>query len=62
VGGGQKQLKDKWAVECKDETIALIEVGGQKSAKAQAEIGAEKAMRIIKTCRYSSLNDKVQPG
>ena len=30
-GGREKQLKKKWAVEFKeDETITLIEVGGQK--------------------------------
>ena len=73
MGGGQQQLKDKWAVEFKeDETIALIEVGGQKRAEAQAEIGADKA--AIPSWRWardesddgsrrcSSLNDEVQRG
>jgi hypothetical protein len=47
VGEGKKELKDKWTVEFKeDETIALIEVGGQERAEAQAEIGAEKAALI----------------
>ncbi len=47
MGEGKKELKDKWTVEFKeDETIALIEVGGQERAEAQAEIGAEKAALI----------------
>ena len=57
MGGGQQQLKDKWAVEFKeDETIALIEVGGQKRAEAQAEIGADKAALIIKISIRKSAN------
>ena len=49
VGGGEKQLKNKWAVEFKaDETITIIEVGAKKRAEAQAEIGAEKEAIIIK--------------
>ena len=47
VGGGEKQLKNKWAVEFKeDKTITIIEVGGKKRAEAQAEIGAEEATFI----------------
>jgi hypothetical protein len=47
VGGGEKQLKNKWAVELKgDETITIIEVGAKKRAEAQAEIGAEEAFFI----------------
>jgi hypothetical protein len=48
VGGGEKQLKNKWAVEFKvDETITIIEVEGKKRAKAKAEIGAEEAIFIL---------------
>jgi hypothetical protein len=49
VGGGEKQLKNKWTVEFKvDETITIIEVGGGKKAEAPVEIGAEKAAVFIK--------------
>jgi hypothetical protein len=38
---------DKWAVEFReDETITLIEVAGTKRAETQAEIGAEKRLKI----------------
>ncbi len=48
VGGGEKQLKNKWSVEFKeDETITLNEVGGKKRAETQSEIGAEKATIFI---------------
>ncbi len=57
MGGGEKLLKNKWAVEFKeDETITLIEVGGKKRAKAQAEIGAEKAAIFIKVSISKSAN------
>ncbi len=47
VGGGEKQLKNKWVVEFKgDETITIIEVGAKKRAETQAEIGAEEAIFI----------------
>ena len=47
VGGGVKKLKNKWAVEFKeDESITLIEVRGKKRAEAQAEIGAEEAIFV----------------
>jgi hypothetical protein len=53
VGGGKKQLKNKWAVEFKvDETITIIEVGGKKRAEAQAEIGAEEAIFIQISIRW----------
>jgi hypothetical protein len=53
VGGGEKQLKNKWAVEFKvDETITIIEVGGKKRAEAQAEIGAEEAIFIQISIRW----------
>ena len=42
MGGGEKQLKNKWAVEFKeDETITLIEVGAKKRADTQAVIELE---------------------
>jgi hypothetical protein len=47
LGGGEKHIKNKWAVEIKvDETITIIEVGGKKRTEAQTEIGAEEAIFI----------------
>jgi hypothetical protein len=62
VGGGEKQLKNKWAVEFKaDETITIIEVGGKKRAEAQAEIGAEEAIFIqISISKSASLTIELQ--
>jgi hypothetical protein len=60
VGGGEKQLKNKWSVEFKaDETITIIEVGGKKRAEAQAEIGAEEAI-FIKIRISKSANSTVE--
>ena len=60
MGGGEKQLKNKWAVEFKeDETITLIEVGGKKRAEAQAEIGAEEAI-FIQISISKSANLKIE--
>jgi hypothetical protein len=57
VGGGEKQLKNKWAVEFKvDEIITIIDVGGRKKAEGQAEIGAEKAAIFIKISISKSAN------
>ena len=61
VGGREKQLKNKWAVEFKeDETITLIEVEGRKRAEAQAEIGAKKATISIKIGISKSANLKIE--
>ena len=61
MGGGENQLKNKWAVEFKeDETITLIEVEGRKRAEAQAEIGAKKATISIKIGISKSANLKIE--
>jgi hypothetical protein len=63
VGGGEKELKNKWAVEFKvDETITIIEVGGKKRAEAEDEIGAEEAIFRQTHSKYqqiSELDDRV---
>ncbi len=61
VGGCEKQLKNKWALEFKgDETITIIEVGVKKRAEAQAEIGAEEAIfHTDKHQQISELDDRV---
>ena len=61
VGGRENQLKNKWAVEFKeDETITLIEVEGRKRAETQAEIGANKATISIKISISKSANLKIE--
>ncbi len=47
MGEGEKQIKNKWSFKLKeDETITQIEVGGQKRAEAQAEIGTKKVVYV----------------
>jgi hypothetical protein len=62
VGGGENQLKNKWAVEFEvDETITIIELGSKKRAEAQAEIGAEEAIFIqISISKSASLTIGLQ--
>ena len=51
VGGGEKQLKNKWAVEFKaDETITIIEVGGKRDTSINSStVASTTEFREVKS-------------